>query len=359
MAKIKKYQTVIEDEFAPVVSDVLSAQLMLDLFRNNGEQVRVENDSLRVLSLFSGCGGMDLGLEGNFLCHSKSVGNSQWIDRKVTEDWVLLRRNRMRTVFACDILPEARFTWLKYFRRFMVPAEVFHLNSVVDLAKAHEKDKDIFPKNIDIVTGGFPCQDFSLAGKRQGFNSTVSHDGTSSAEDEPKEENRGNLYLWMKQVIDFVQPKMFIAENVKGLVSLGDAKRIIQQDFSSAERKRLYSASPSVLHAANYGVPESRERIIFIGIKKSALRREALSALEQDNIPEEFNPYPKPTHNYTVKDDSLLPPVTCRDVLEGLKEPDHSLDPAQQTYSKARYFGKKVQGQNRNQYGWYRADYPF
>lgn len=75
----------------------------------------------------------------------------------------------------------------------------------------------------------------------------------------------------MKQVIDLVQPKMFIAENVKGLVSLGDVKDIIQKDFSSANGNDYIVLHPQVLHAANYGVPETRERIIFIGIRRSAL----------------------------------------------------------------------------------------
>lgn len=188
-----------------------------DLFFNNGQQERLGNGTLRVLSLFSGCGGMDIGLEGGFVCHKKSATNPSWIHHQINDNWVLLNRNRFRTVFACDILEEARLTWLKYMSRFRVNPEIYHLQSIVDLVKQHRNGDQIFPQNIDIVTGGFPCQDFSVAGKRKGFQSTVSHDGGRILSDEATEETRGKLYMWMKQVIDIVHPKMFIAENVKGL----------------------------------------------------------------------------------------------------------------------------------------------
>lgn len=317
-----------------------------DLFFNNGENECQEEGALRVLSLFSGCGGMDLGLEGGFICHKNSVTNKDWIHHSINDNWVLLRRNLFRTVFACDILEEARLTWLRYMSRFNVNPDIYHLKSVVDLVKQYkEGNVNIFPNNIDVVTGGFPCQDFSVAGKRKGFQSSVSHNGKRRINDEPSEETRGKLYMWMKQVIDIVQPKMFIAENVKGLVSLGDVKNIIQSDFSKANGNDYIVLDPQVLHAANYGVPETRERIIFIGIKRSALRQEAIHALEQKDIPEQYNPYPYPTHNFNVHNDNLPKPVSCRDVLQELPEPADSIDLAHQFYSGAKYLSNGSQGQ--------------
>lgn len=76
----------------------------------------------------------------------------------------------------------------------------------------------------------------------------------------------------MKQVIDITKPKIFIAENVKGLVNLGDVKDVIQRDFSSSDDNGYIVLPPQILHAGNYGVPETRERVFFIGIRKSALR---------------------------------------------------------------------------------------
>lgn len=149
----------------------------------------------------------------------------------------------------------------------------------------------------------------------------------------------------MKQVIDITRPKIFIAENVKGLVSLGDVKDIIQRDFASADGNGYIVLSPQVLHAGNYGVPESRERVIFIGIRIEGLKKEAYQALTQDCVPEKYNPYPQPTHRCTIEGEQLLPMVTTGDILADLPEPDDAFDLAQKIYSKAKYLSNGSQGQ--------------
>ena len=292
----------------------------------------------RVLSLFSGCGGMDLGFEGSFIANRKSFPkDSKYIEHVINKNWVMLKKTKFKTVFANDILNEAEVAWTTYMSRFGYQPEMYHNISIVDLVKMHRKGADIFPKNIDVVTGGFPCQDFSVAGKRKGFNSDKDDYGKKREGDEPSEETRGKLYYWMKQVIDIVKPKIFVAENVKGLVNLGDVKDIIQKDFASADGNGYIVLPPQVLHAGNFGVPESRERVIFIGIRKDALCLDALQALSTNDIPEEYNPYPKPTHAATAKGSNLLGIVTTQDVLEGLKEPEESIDISQQLYSKAKF----------------------
>ena len=301
---------------------------------------------LKVLSLFSGCGGMDIGLEGGFLCHRRSVPNKEWIAKTVNDKWVLLRQNRFQTVFACDILREARMTWLSYMARFQRDPAIYHEKSVVDLVKTHKEGQQVFPEGIDIVTGGFPCQDFSVAGKRRGFDSSVLHNGERKTSDIPSEETRGKLYMWMRETIEIVRPRMFIAENVKGLVSLGDVKDIIQRDFSNAGGSDYIVLSPKILHAAAFGVPETRERVIFIGIRRSALKKEALEALQRTTIPKAYDPYPTPTHDLSDINEGSLPPfVTARDILGDLPEPEESRDPSQRSYSRARYLGKGCQGQ--------------
>ena len=305
------------------------------------QQAKTRNDnknSIRVLSLFSGCGGMDLGMEGHFIAHRKSFPkNSPYIEKDINDDWVILKKTRFQTIFANDILPEAQKAWTTYMERFGYDSNIYHNNSIVDLVKMQQAGAEIFPSDVDIVTGGFPCQDFSVAGKRLGFDSKKDHMGKYRSEDEPSEETRGKLYYWMKQVVDLTKPKMFIAENVKGLVNLGDVKDIIQKDFASADGNGYIVLPPQVLHAGNYGVPESRERVIFIGIRKDALNDKALKALEKENISDDYNPYPKPTHACTIKNDKLLPIVTTYDVLKNLKEPEESLDPSQKIFSKAKY----------------------
>lgn len=301
---------------------------------------------LRVLSLFSGCGGMDLGFEGHFIANRKSfAADDERIERVINDDWLLLRPTRFRTVFANDILPEACVAWNAYMRRFGHSPEIYHCQSVVELVKAQQAGADIFPGDIDVVTGGFPCQDFSVAGKRQGFDSLKDDKGQSRTADKPSEETRGKLYYWMKQVIDITRPKIFVAENVKGLVNLGNVKDIIQKDFASADGNGYIVLPPKVLHAGNYGVPETRERVIFIGVRRDALRPEAIQALESEVTPAEYDPYPIPTHAGNIKDESLLPAVTTRDVLKDLKEPMETADESQRYYSGAKYLHNGSQGQ--------------
>lgn len=200
-------------------------------------------------------------------------------------------------------------------------------------------------KDIDIVTGGFPCQDFSVAGKRQGLNSHKNHKGETNTENTASAETRGQLYMWMKEVIEITQPKIFIAENVKGLVNLLNVKEIIQNDFSSAGDNGYLVLNPRVLHAADYGVPQSRERVFFIGIKKSTLKKSALEQLEQEIISDEYNPYPQPTHAYTTDGLNLKRHVDLRELFKNLEEPEKTKDFSQKFYSKAKFMGKHCQGQ--------------
>lgn len=329
-------------------SDCLPADFLRkelpDIFHQ--EQEEGAKEKLRVLSLFSGCGGMDLGFEGHFIAPRKSFAqDDERIERIINDDWLLLRPTRFRTVFANDILPEARVAWNAYMRRFGHSPEIYHCQSVVELVKAQQAGAEIFPRDIDVVTGGFPCQDFSVAGKRQGFDSLKDDKGQFRTADKPSEETRGKLYYWMKQVIDITRPKIFVAENVKGLVNLGNVKDIIQRDFASADGNGYIVLPPKVLHAGNYGVPETRERVIFIGVRRDALRPEAIRALESEVIPAEYDPYPIPTHAGNIKDESLLPAVTTRDVLKGLREPNETIDESQRYYSRAKYLRNGSQGQ--------------
>lgn len=338
---VNKYK--FNDDFAnEVVSDVLSDYIP-PLFPH--ENVDSKN-KLRVLSLFSGCGGMDIGFEGGFICHRKSINpQNDWIEESLNTNWVKLKETNFITVFANDILKEAKATWASYMCKRGHTLDSYRLESIVDIVKRHQQGINEFPENIDVVTGGFPCQDFSVAGKRKGFDSNKDHNGKKRMINVPSEETRGKLYFWMKQVIDITKPKIFIAENVKGLVNLGDVKTIIQQDFASAGNNGYIVLNPQVLHAADFGVPESRERVFFIGIRKDVLKPEALIALEKEVLSPEYNPYPMPTHAYSNDKAGLVKPVVCGDVFQGLLEPDSSLDLSQKYYSKAKYMGSHCQGQ--------------
>ena len=180
-----------------------------------------------VVSLFSGCGGTDLGFEGGF----------DFLGKHYEE-------NPFDVIWANDIDKSACQTYQSNFKKDIICADIRDIlqnNYRSLLAKP-------LPKYADVVIGGFPCQDFSLAGKRKGFDS-----------------ERGTLYQSMVEVVKRVQPTIFLAENVKGLLTIhdGDALRTIIKDFSDLG----YEVRYRLLHAADYGIPQNRERVIIVGTK--------------------------------------------------------------------------------------------
>lgn len=180
------------------------------------------NKKYKVVSLFSGCGGLDLGLEGGF----EYLGH--WYDK-----------NPFKVIWANDINEKACKTLELNFPNTEVVCDDITkiLNHKIKIPKA------------DIVVGGFPCQDFSLAGKRRGL--TV---------------KRGQLYLSMAEVVRSVKPILFVAENVKGLLSWekGLGIKTMVSDFE----KLGYNVEYKLLNTANFGVPQTRERVIIMGVRK-------------------------------------------------------------------------------------------
>jgi DNA (cytosine-5)-methyltransferase 1 len=309
--------------------------------------------SKRLLSLFSGCGGMELGFEGHFWIHQDCINldiHPDWAIKK-KEDWVLLSRNSFQTVFANDVEKSAYHAWLPYFtQRGSDP--VFHLNSLVNLVKLAETNHFDFPSQIDIVTGGFPCQDFSVSGKRKGCFSHKSHTGSYLEDGEDKiQENRGVLYQWMIKVIERTHPKIFVAENVKGLTSLEVSEKIFE-DFKTMNNQSYY-VIPRVLYAPDFGIPQKRERLFLIGVNKHYLNAHALKVMEQENRDhlslkeslnlafkhKDYDLFPSPTHSLS---DALLKKYsTVKAILSGLNEPeDERSDLSQMSYSQAKFLSK-------------------
>lgn len=148
------------------------------------------------------------------------------------------------------------------------------------------KNTDIPYDNIDVVIGGFPCQGFSVANTKRSLN-----------------DERNFLYKELLRVVEYKQPKYFVGENVKGLLSLGGGKvfEMIQNDFKNLG----YKLDATVLNSADYGVPQNRQRVIIIG----------------NRIGKEIT-FPKPTHsNQNNLFNTNLPHyIKTKDVIEYLKD---------------------------------------
>lgn len=114
-----------------------------------------------------------------------------------------------------------------------------------------ESTKSFIPDNFDVLCAGFPCQAFSLAGKRLGF-----------------EETRGTLFFDVAEIIRRKQPKAFFLENVKGLLIHDKGKTI--QTILKVLREDLnyFVPDPQIVNAMNFGVPQHRERIYIVGFRK-------------------------------------------------------------------------------------------
>jgi len=111
------------------------------------------------------------------------------------------------------------------------------------------KLKDI--PDIDIYVCGFPCQPFSLAGKREGIR-----------------DPRGTLFWECLRVIRYKKPMIFVLENVRGLLSI-DQGRTFQTILSELEKLKIYNVRWKVLNTADYGIPQSRKRVFLVGILKT------------------------------------------------------------------------------------------
>ena len=114
-----------------------------------------------------------------------------------------------------------------------------------------QSTKNYIPKDFDILCGGFPCQAFSLAGKRLGFN----------------DETRGTLFFEIEDILRKHQPKAFFLENVKGL-AIHDKGRTLATILNHLDNAGYDVVPPQILNAMDYGVPQHRERIYIIGFRK-------------------------------------------------------------------------------------------
>lgn len=133
-----------------------------------------------------------------------------------------------------------------------------------------EETKAFVPDNFDVLCAGFPCQAFSLAGKRRGF-----------------EETRGTLFFDVAEIIRRKRPKAFFLENVKGL-KIHDKGRTIETILNVLRNDLdYYVPDPQIVNAMYFGVPQHRERIYIVGFRKD-LGIDEFSYPEQKEVTKHF-----------------------------------------------------------------------
>lgn len=213
---------------------------------------------MKVVSLFSGAGGLDLG----FIMAGHEI------------------------IWANDLYGDAVETYRRNIGDHIVCEDIRNV-------KASE-----IP-DCDIVIGGFPCQGFSVANWKR-----------------HADDKRNILYKQLMRVIDEKKPKFFLAENVKGLTNMEKGKvfELVLQDFTSLG----YKVKWKILNAADYGVPQTRQRVIITGVR--------------NDIDFDYE-YPKPTHDKNGAN-GLKKWVSVTDALEGIPDPDTENDLPNHTYSK-------------------------
>lgn len=224
-----------------------------NLFRGQYMTVNLQEsfngDKYKTIDLFAGVGGIRLGFE---------------------------LTGKIENVFSAEIDKYACITYETNFGE----------NPYCDITKIKEKKMPDF----DILLAGFPCQAFSIAGKRGGFDDT-----------------RGTLFFDVARIIKEKQPKAFLLENVKGLIHHSGGKTL-ETIINVLENDLGYTVFWKVLNAKEYGVPQKRERIYIVGFKDAKdfafptppnIRRSINDILEEKEVSSKY--YLSDTYLNTLK----------------------------------------------------------
>jgi DNA (cytosine-5)-methyltransferase 1 len=212
---------MLSEKFNPIKSNVLKLCEMLEVtpFELTGNeysnQVLSSDPQVRVnvLELFAGAGGLAIGFEQANLYTQAHVE----IDKR-----------------CCETLKYNRPDWN------VINADV----STIDFKE--------YKDQVDVVAGGFPCQAFSFAGKKLGF-----------------EDTRGTLFFEYARCVKEVEPLLFVAENVRGLISHDNGRTLntmidVLSDLGDGLK---YDVKFKLLNSVEYGVPQKRERVVIVGVR--------------------------------------------------------------------------------------------
>ena len=253
LAKIGK-QEILSSDVLVKICNTLDCDIsdIVELVKDENEEYVIRNDpnKLKVVSLFSGAGGMDLGfINAGF-----------------------------EIIWANDFFEDAVNSYRKNIGKHIIHGDITKISS------------DNIPDEADVIIGGFPCQGFSVANTKRSM-----------------EDKRNYLYKEMLRIISDKRPKFFVAENVKGLLSIerGKVFEMIKSDFENLKDRDGniigYKVDARILNAAEYGVPQARERVVIIGNRIGV-----------------DNPFPIVTHyveGVSNKKEGLIPAVTTEQAI--------------------------------------------
>ena len=189
---------------------------------------------IEVVDLFSGAGGLTFGFQN-------TIKNNKFVSR-----------NDFNIRFANEFNHDAAEAFRQNYPRVTMIEE-----DIANIDKHFLKSKGISSKRVDLVIGGPPCQSFSTVGKRQ-------------------YDKRAKMYREYRRILSFIQPKMFVFENVYGLLTMkneqnGPIIRNVKESFndlSSFGEASGYDVYTKLINAKDFGVPQNRERVFLIGIRK-------------------------------------------------------------------------------------------
>jgi DNA (cytosine-5)-methyltransferase 1 len=232
-----------------------SASNLIDSLKTNYKQI---NKSLNAIALFSGGGGLDLG----FSAAGFNIRVSSDID-----------------AFSCKTLElnSGKKPFYNHARTMQADITKVSAKELLEIA-------DLGKDSVDLLIGGPPCQAFSVFGRRKGLK-----------------DPRGNLVWDYLRLLQEIQPTAFVFENVSGLKSIHGGS-LYDEILKSLELDGLYTVSAHSYQLANFGIPQFRDRIFFIGTKTG-----------------KFVPEMKPTHG--IQDCEAVPYRTASEALRFMPEP--------------------------------------
>lgn len=258
---INDVRQVLQQKIIEENSKVLQSNIDSDYLSS----IQYDPTKINTISLFSGCGGLDLGFElaGLEVVLGKEMAEKAFHSKVIFDKY--RQESIFHTIYSNDLFKEANESYAINF-----PGTFQHS---IDIRKVRN-----FPK-ADLVIGGFPCPGYSAGGKRL------------------IDDERNFLYLHFIRCIMQSQPEVFVAENVKGMLSLGKGEvvRQIVEDFASCG----YDVQYKLLSAEKYGVPQIRERVFIIGVRQ--------------DVKFEYE-FPEPTHG-----EGLMPIATLEDAIGDLQ----------------------------------------